>query len=170
MNVRSSLVLTGSLLTCLQLLQVVVTDLHVAVVVAQTSGEVSSINVAGSSTLLLLGLDGLLLDSLLLLLVNLLGRGGTTKHTSDTGTNGVTNGRTNSNTGSGGGHLCKHTWLLRLLLNWLRVGGWLVWRSLVLWNSSRVSRSALSWCRAGNGWTGTTCSSSHCEYELLSCR
>lgn len=146
-----SLVLTSSLLTSLQLLEVEVTDLHVTVVLSETSGEVSGVNVT-SNTLLLSWGSGLFHWSW---------GGGATEHRCDTSTNCVTDSRTDSDTGSGGSHVSEETWLLWLLGLWVRVGVWLRW-----WSSgSGVSGSLLDWSRALDCWTGTTGSSGHCEYS-----
>ena len=102
--------MSGSVLASLQLLQVVVTNLHVAVVVFETLGEHSSVSVAGSGlhVLLLLRHGGHLL-------FNGLGRGqrATTEHTGDTGTQGVTDGRTDGDTSGGQRHLTEQTGTLR---------------------------------------------------------
>lgn len=137
------LVETSGFLTCLQLLQVVVTDLHVTIVFRQTLGEASGIGIT-----LCLALELLLA----LLGTNLLvdrsgGFRGTTKHRGDTGTHGVTNGGTNGNTGGGRGHLGEHTWL-SLLSSSLWVGSWVVWGLGVRWSSGGVGRS-----RLGSGWS-----------------
>lgn len=106
---RPKLVLTSSLLTSLQLLEVEVTDLHVTVVLRKTSSEVSGVNITGNTTLLL---ESLGLDLSWSSVVNWGSwGGGATKHGGDTGTEGVTNSRTNSDTGSGGSHVSEETWL-----------------------------------------------------------
>ena len=103
-------VVSGSVLARLQLLQVVVAHLHVAVVVFETLGEHSRVGVASSGlhVLLLLRHGGHLL-------FNGLGRGqrATTEHTGDTGTQGVTDGRTDGDTSGGQRHLAEQTGTLR---------------------------------------------------------
>lgn len=150
----SRLITTSSLLACLQLLQVVVANLHVAVVLLQTSSEGSGVNLARSTLLLLVAL---LLSSQLLRL-NWSSRGGrAAKHGSDTGTQGVTDGGTDSDTGSSRSHLAKQTWALLLGLG-MRHRGWM-W----VWSSWSVrSCSGMSGSRLRSHWSGSSLSSHFC--------
>lgn len=120
-------VVSGSVLTSLQLLQVVVTHLHVAVVVFETLGEHSRVVVTGSRLHVLL----LLLSHGSHLLFHGLSRRrrATTEHTGDTGTQGVTNGRTDGNTSGSQGHLTKQTGALRRSSGSGRVSRWVSGRS-----------------------------------------
>lgn len=139
------LVLTSSLLTSLQLLQVVVTHLHVATVLLQTSGERSGVNLTRSALFLVC-----------LLLGHLLGLNWSSRraaeHRRDACTQSVTNGGSNSHSGGCGGHLTKQTWtLLSLGLGlWARDGRWV----LGGWSGSGVSGS-----RLGSHWSGSSLSS-----------
>lgn len=116
---RQRLVLLSSSLACLQLLQVEVASLVVAVRVFDTSGEVSCVNVTwgGLLAVVALGLDGWCLLQLLLFGWSVVGaRAG--EHGGQTGTQSMADGGTNGDTSSGGSHLCEHTRLL-----WSS-GGW----------------------------------------------
>lgn len=138
------LITTRGLLACLQLLQVEITNLHVTVVLLQTSGEGSGIGVTSSGLFLVV-----LLGSLL--------RGFSrsrraSEHRSDTSTKGVADGGTDGNTGGSRCHLTEQAWAL-LRLNRLRNGSWmLLWRGHR--SSSCVGRSGLR-----SNWSGSSLSS-----------
>lgn len=138
---------SGSSLASLQLLQVPVTDLHVAVVVVQALGEVSGVHLTGISSWLLL--NALSLDWLL----HLIGAGAS-EHGGDSSTQSVTNGQTNSHTSGGQSHVGKETWLL-----WLSLGGssWRSWRSLgvSVWISSSQGASAVRWSTSSDSRTSS---------------
>lgn len=130
-----SLVLTSGLLTCLQLLQVVATNLHIATVLLQTSGKRSGICITSLGLILVvIGLGNLLLLNW--------SRRRPAEHSCNTCTQGVANSRTNSNTGSGGSHVGEKARAPLLLGLWVGCRGS---RRVVgpFWCCSSVSRSTL---------------------------
>ncbi|KAH3666114.1 hypothetical protein OGAPHI_004303 [Ogataea philodendri] len=123
----------------LELLQIEVAGLEVTVGLFQTSGEVSSVSITSWRLLLVLLLSWSGLD-LLLLVLGWLRRG--SKHTRDSGTDGVSDSRTDSDTSGGGGHLREQTWLLLLGLH----------RAAVRVVLGRCSHGG---CLSGVGWGGS---------------
>lgn len=141
------LVTTGSLLACLQLLQVELANQHVAAVLLQASGERSGVSLTASALLL----ERLLLLGRNLLLWRLSRCRRAAKHGADSSTESVANSGTNCNASRSGGHLPKQTWTLLGLGWWVRHSRGLVMRSR---RSSRgVSGSGLR-----SNWSGSSLS------------